>query len=180
MARVRLVLTLIFALPLLVGAAGVPTTLVKSVNSTDPRSTHTTHELDAASPADTVLVAARELRRGAVLRDEDIDTMVVSMRDMPTSWRTAAEQSVEPGWVTHRLIRKGEPLRSPAVAPPALIMSGEDVTLVWQVGELQVTRRGTAMGPGYLGDQLVVRVDATRRFTGTITGPGTVLVNGSP
>lgn len=134
-----------------------------------------------AGSGDTVLVAARELRRGAVLREDDIDTMVVAAGELPSAWSaTATEQSVGPGWVTRRLIRQGEPLRAPAVAPPALVMVGADVTLVWQVGSLQVTRQGTAMGPGYLGDQVVVRVDATRRFTGTITGPATVLVNGTP
>ena len=51
------------------------------------------------------------------------------------------------------------------------------MTLVWEVGGLRMTRTGTAVGPAYSGDRVVVRVDARRRFTGIATAPGTVVVS---
>jgi flagella basal body P-ring formation protein FlgA len=129
--------------------------------------------------SDTVLVAARELPRGTVLRATDMDT-VVTASDSPSGSRpsstTARAAMPDEGWVVRRLVHKGEPLRAPAVAPPPLILAGSPVSLVWNVGGLRVTRAGTAVGPAHAGETVVVRVDAKRRFIGVATAPGTVTV----
>ena len=125
---------------------------------------------------DTVLVAARELKRGAVLRAADIDTVIRAATGAARRVGGTTELP-EPGWIVRRLVHKGEPLRAPAVAPPALITAGASVTLVWEVAGLRLTRQGTAIGAAYRGQPVVVRVDATRRFTGIATAPGTVEVS---
>ncbi len=130
--------------------------------------------------SDTIVVAARDLPRGTVLRAADIEVVVTdgetaasvvaksanSINDLPTA-----------GWVVRRLVHKGEPLRAPAVAPPVLIPAGSPVSLVWEVGELRVTRTGTAVGAAYAGETVTVRVDAKRRFTGIAKAAGTVVVS---
>ena len=130
----------------------------------------------AAPSADTVLVAARELQRGAVLRAADIDTVIRATPAAAAHQPNAGTALPEPGWIVRRLVRKGEPLRAPAVAPPALITAGASVTLVWHVDGMRLTRQGTAVGAAYRGQAVVVRVDATRRFTGIATAAGTVEV----
>lgn len=164
-------------LPAMTGATGIAG--VASITSAGDGAERTATPVAVRTATDTVLVAARELRRGAVLGAGDIDTLIVEA-STSGSGPDMSVRAAEPGWIVRRLLRQGEPLRPPAVAPPALVAAGAQVTLVWQVGELHVTRQGTTVGPGHLGDQVVVRVDATRRFTGRVTGPGTVAVDSSP
>jgi flagella basal body P-ring formation protein FlgA len=80
------------------------------------------------------------------------------------------------GWVTRRVVRTGEPLRPPTVAPPPVVHSGSPVTVVWLVDGIRVTREGTALGTAHAGERVVVRVDAQRRVTGVASGPGLVTV----
>ncbi|MHB1225710.1 MAG: flagellar basal body P-ring formation chaperone FlgA [Gemmatimonadaceae bacterium] len=129
--------------------------------------------------SDTVLVAARELPRGTVLRATDMDTVVVASGSPSGSRQSATTSGAglpDEGWVVRRLVHKGEPLRAPAVAPPPLILAGSPVSLLWEVGGLRITRAGTAVGPAHAGETVVVRVDAKRRFIGVATAPGTVTV----
>ena len=123
------------------------------------------------APADTVLVARHDLARGHALTAADVDTVVV---DAPAARATTAR--AEPGWITRRVVRAGEPLRAPALEPPPLVSSGAAVTLVWETNGLRLTRQGTALGDARRGDRVAVRVDATRRFTGVVTAKGVVSV----
>ena len=124
----------------------------------------------SASP-DTVLVARHDLARGHALTAADVDTVVVETRLAPGDAARA-----EPGWITRRVVRAGEPLRAPALEPPPLVLSGAAVTLVWETNGLRVTRQGTALGDARRGDRVAVRVDARRRFTGVVTARGVVTV----
>jgi flagellar basal body P-ring formation protein FlgA len=123
----------------------------------------------AASPAAPLAaqqsagpVAARELPRGAVIRPGDVDGA------------NASEAQAVLGWVTRRVVRAGEPLRAPAVAPPALVASGETVQLIWSAPGMELRMRGRAMGSAALGETVGVRLDVRRRFEGVVVGPGLV------
>jgi flagella basal body P-ring formation protein FlgA len=107
-------------------------------------------------------VAARDIARGTVLSTDDI-TVTDTLRS-----------SVVPGWIARRLIRAGEPLRAPAVAPPSLVKSGESVRFRVRRGDVSLLFRGTALSSGALGDTIVVRLDVRRRYRGVVTGPGFV------
>jgi flagella basal body P-ring formation protein FlgA len=109
-------------------------------------------------------VASRDLARGVVLTRDDIEC------DSTAS--TSAMRLV--GWGTRRLVRKGEPLREPAVAPPVLVTAGSSVTVRATVGGVTATRDGTAMAGGALGERVRVRLDTQRYITGTVAGPATV------
>jgi flagella basal body P-ring formation protein FlgA len=114
-------------------------------------------------------VAARPIARGTVLSTADIVARVVSADD------SVASTQVGPGWIARRPIREGEPLRSPAVAPPPLVHGGTDVRFRLQHEDLQLLLPGRALSSGALGDTILVRLDARRRFRGVVSGPGLVI-----
>ncbi|HEX3159039.1 MAG TPA: flagellar basal body P-ring formation chaperone FlgA [Gemmatimonadaceae bacterium] len=126
----------------------------------------------AASGGTLVHVAARPLPRGAVLRAEDIAT-----RPALQSERAPADTLVPgPGWVTHRVVRQGERLRTPTVAPPPMVTRGTVVMVRWQHDGLSLTRTGISLGSADRGGRVVVRIDANRRIAGIATAPGVVEV----
>lgn len=113
----------------------------------------------AASP-----VAARDLDRGSVLKAADIAVDV-----------GAENSNLEiVGWVTRRVVSKGEPLRSPTIAPPELVRSGDAVQLVWSEGLVEIRLAGKAMNSAAGGERVLVRVDLKRRFEGVAESPGVV------
>ncbi len=110
-------------------------------------------------------VAARDLERGETL----------ALEDLVLGEKSAAEAPV--GWVTRRVVREGEPLRPPAIAPARVVHAGDQVQVVWSDGALELRMTGRAMNSAATGDPVRVRVDTRRRFEGTATGDGTVLLD---
>ncbi|HEY0970386.1 MAG TPA: flagellar basal body P-ring formation chaperone FlgA [Gemmatimonadales bacterium] len=127
----------------------------------------------ALAAAETVLVAKRDLPRGVAITVTDVDVVVTAS----ASTRARGGERPGLGWVTRRVVRAGEALRPPTVAPPPVVHAGGPVTVVWIVDGIRVTREGTALGTALAGERVVVRVDAQRRVTGTVTGPGLVTVD---
>jgi flagella basal body P-ring formation protein FlgA len=118
----------------------------------------------SASPVATtaaVPVAARALDRGVALTRDDIaaDALPPVAADRIT------------GWVTQRVVRAGEPLRAPAIAPAALVVAGTPVTVEAVTDGVRLTRAGTAMTAGALGATVRVRLDARRSVLAVVTGP---------
>ncbi|MBI3789591.1 MAG: flagellar basal body P-ring formation protein FlgA [Gemmatimonadetes bacterium] len=107
-------------------------------------------------------VAARDLPRGTVLVATDLRADSVAQ----------AERMA--GWEVRRVIHAGEPVKAPAVEPPALVTANSTVTLEATVGGIRVTRTALALGRGALGDRISVRLDHQRIVTATVSGPGTV------
>ncbi len=105
--------------------------------------------------------AARPLARGQTLAAADIDAAGGDARRLV-------------GWTTRRVIAAGEPLRAPAVAPPAAVRAGDAVALVYQADGLSLRLAGTAATDAPLGGRVAVRVDTRRRFEGVVTAPGVV------
>jgi flagellar basal body P-ring formation protein FlgA len=102
-------------------------------------------------------VAARDLARGVTLEAADVlgDGEIV-------------------GWVTRRVVREGEALRPPAIAPPEMVRSGDTVQGVWRQGGMEIRVQGRAMNSAAEGERVSVRVDARRRFEGVAVGSGVV------
>jgi flagellar basal body P-ring formation protein FlgA len=113
--------------------------------------------------------AARDLPRGHVLAAADL---VWPAGDAPAADGTAAG----PGWIARRAVRQGEPLRTPAVAPPPLVRAGDAVEVVWRQGGMELRVRGVALGNAGAGQRVAVRVDSRRRLEGTAEAPGLVAV----
>ncbi|MFI5309624.1 MAG: flagellar basal body P-ring formation chaperone FlgA [Gemmatimonadales bacterium] len=110
--------------------------------------------------------AAREIPRGTVL----------SVADVEGDSAVLAGASTLAGWVTRRVVRQGEPLREPAVAPPQLLQTGTSVVIRATFSGVTVAREGIALSGGSLGQHIRIRLDAQRIITGTVSGPATVRV----
>lgn len=118
-----------------------------------------------------VAVAARALARGATLGASDI-----AWRCVAVDGRFARRQTaVAPGWLVRRIMRAGEVLRTPAVAPSPLVAAGQTVTFTVQEDGLALTLDGIAPIAGSLGDTIPVRLGARRRVTGVVAGPAHVV-----
>jgi flagella basal body P-ring formation protein FlgA len=115
----------------------------------------------AASTLGTSPRAARALARGETLAAADIDA-------------AGADGVRLVGWTTRRVIAAGEPLRAPAVAPPAAVRAGEPVALLYQADGVTLRLAGTAATDAPVGGRVAVRVDTRRRFEGVVAGPGLV------
>jgi flagella basal body P-ring formation protein FlgA len=118
---------------------------------------HAQTALQSAAPA-----AAHDLARGVELTAADISGNSESVSRI--------------GWITRRMIREGEVLKEPAVAPPQLVRAGTEVTVRAESGGVIVTRTGTALSSGSLGDRIRVRLDSQHTITGTVASPATVKI----
>jgi flagella basal body P-ring formation protein FlgA len=114
------------------------------------------HAQDA--PASASPVALRALARGTVLQPADVGG--------------EAAASVL-GFETQRVIAAGEALRAPAIAPAAAVRAGELVTVRVEVDGITVTRSGTALNSGRVGQTVRVRL-GQHSLSGTATAPGVV------
>lgn len=119
---------------------------------------------DGLAGQETVAVAARDLARGTVLRPEDI------AREAPAAPGATDSGEVGEGWVVRRLVRQGEVLRSPAVAPPSAVRAGEPVQGVVRRGVVELRVWGVALNDAPVGGIVHLRTADGRRFTGTATG----------
>jgi len=107
--------------------------------------------------------AARDLARGTVLVAADI------------SGDSAATRAIV-GYVAKRIVREGELLRAPAIAPAPMIESGSSVMVQSSIGGVTATREGIAMNGGTMGDRIRVRIDGRRTITGVIAGRNLVSI----
>lgn len=123
----------------------------------------------AASPARAqraAPVAARDIPRGTELTAADIAA---------DSGSANAPLSLI-GWVARRVIHEGEALREPAIDSPRLVRAGADVTVRAELGGVVVTRPGTALMAGSLGERVRVRIDSEHFVTGIVAAPATVRI----
>lgn len=120
---------------------------------------------DGNSPS-FVKVAARLLPRGTVLTERDIALTPATNASATTPIDTAARA----GWVTRRLVRAGEVLRAPAVAPAPLFHANHPVRFLVQRDGFQLSLDGVAVIAASLGDTIPVRLGAKRRLSGVVSG----------
>lgn len=120
-------------------------------------------------------VAGNALTRGAVLSSEDIAYESAVVWGSPRS----EAPRVEPGWVVHRHLRKGEALKEPAVSAPNAVTSGREVEIVWKRGAVAVSLSGVALGSGPAGTEVRVRTESGRQLQGIAQEAGVVVVGAS-
>ena len=82
-------------------------------------------------------------------------------------------------WVLHRPLKKGDPLKEPAVSAPDAVESGRPVEIVWRRGAVAVSLAGIALASGPTGSEVRVRTESGRHLRGVAQAPGVVVV-GSP
>jgi flagella basal body P-ring formation protein FlgA len=109
-----------------------------------------------------VPTAAREIPRGAELTAADI------------AGDSASASRI--GWISRRVIHAGESLKEPAVGPAQLVHAGTEVTVRAESGGVVVTRAGTALSSGSLGERVRVRLDSQHIITGIVASSATVKI----
>lgn len=114
--------------------------------------------LQAQAPAAEGAVALRALPRGTVLQAADVGGAGV-------------ERVL--GFETQRVIAVGEALRAPAIAPAAIVRSGDSVSVRADVAGVSASRRGIALGTARLGQPVRVRF-GQHSLSGIATAPGVV------
>lgn len=117
-------------------------------------------------------VAARDLVRGTILSQADINWSDTTLTD----GSTPDAAPVAAGWVARRVIHAGEILREPGVAKPDLVNAGDPVDVIYWTPGVTIRVRATAIGRGRMGDEVYVKLDNRRRLHGVISGPNTVRV----
>ncbi|MBA4070819.1 MAG: flagella basal body P-ring formation protein FlgA [Gemmatimonas sp.] len=122
-------------------------------------------QASAATGTSAAPQATRDLGRGHVLAASDIRA------DAPDP---QGPQLV--GWITRRVVRAGEPLRAPAIAPAPLVRAGTPVTVQFVTAGLTVAREGTALTTGAFGDRVHIRLDEHRSLDGVVAGPSMVRI----
>lgn len=120
-------------------------------------------------------VATRDLERGEALTVGDIG------QDFAVVWGAprGRSEAVEPGWIVHRRLKAGEALKTPAVAPPDAVTSGEPIEVLWRRGAVSVSLEGVALGSGPVGTEVRVRTESGRELRGVAQSDGVVVV-GNP
>lgn len=131
-----------------VGIAGLLVALAAALQAQAPH----------AAPASDGAVALRALPRGTVLQAADVGG--------------AGFERVL-GFETQRVIALGETLRAPAIAPAAIVRSGDSVSVRADVGGVSASRRGIALGTARLGQPVRVRL-GQHSVSGIATAPGVV------
>jgi flagella basal body P-ring formation protein FlgA len=112
-------------------------------------------------------VASRTLSRGHVLEEEDLRSETAFRWGGP---RVGASQPPL-GWEVQTVVRVGQKVGPPAIAPPLLIQAGSSVDARLRSGAVTLRITGQARESGRLNDQVHVRLPTGKTLVGTVV-PG--------
>lgn len=115
-------------------------------------------------------VAARRLPRGTELGEADLESHATLEWGPPGEARPATLV----GWVTQRVVDKGDALVEPAIRAPRAVSPGARVALRARQGSVRLEVPAVAAGSGAVGDPIYVRTETGRRIRGVVAGPGVV------
>lgn len=118
-------------------------------------------------------VAAAQIARGAVLREQDVLMRHSLLWGAPdTSARLSLGSII--GSETRRVLRDGEPIRSTDIAGAPVVFAGDTVQAELIRDGVRLALVGTALHNASLGARVAIRLDRGRRFAGIATGRNTV------
>ncbi len=121
-----------------------------------------------------VAVAAGDLRRGAVIDEQDIRLAELDLNELRSPCFDADELV---GKRLKRGLRAGEAFERASVVFPPLIKRGEPVTITARKGALTITARGLAQQDGQEDDMIRVRnISSNKDILCRITGSESVAV----
>lgn len=138
---------------IIAGTAGLLAALASSLSAQTPAAPQAVQDLPAASTP----LAVRTMPRGTVLQASDVN----------------GDPATVLGYETQRVIAAGEPLRAPAIAPAAVVHSGDAITVRVEMGGVIVTRPGVALGTARTGQPVRVRF-GQHSLSGVAVAPGVV------
>lgn len=122
-----------------------------------------------------VVVLARNVARGEMLRDTDILVERLPRGEIAADSHAKPRQVI--GQAARRALRAGASLRPADLMKPDLVARNDSVTIVFEVPGITVTARGKALTAGAEGDTVdVLNPHSKRVLQATVRGPGTVAV----
>ncbi len=123
-----------------------------------------------------VLVATKQLNRGATIKAGDIKLASRDLADLPYGY--VDDYSATLGMKLKRRISSGFVITPAILKKPQLISRGQRVTILADTGKMQVRMSGKALGPGAAGDRItVVNISSKQKLEGVITDNGEVKVD---
>jgi len=139
-----------------------------------PRRYAVSAELSIEAP---VLVAARDLDRGARLRPGDLR---LETRKLPPGKAVLDDPAKARGLVLRRPVRAGEPVLARQVTRPAAVEAGQPVRALFRRGAVTLELDTVARTRGDVGALVrVVGIDGRKTVIGRVVAPGRVVVLGS-
>ncbi|HEX5508631.1 MAG TPA: flagellar basal body P-ring formation chaperone FlgA [Pseudolabrys sp.] len=131
-----------------------------------------------ATPTTTVVMLARAINRGDIIKSSDIVTERRPRAEVGADAISSPEQAI--GSAARSSIQPQRPLRRFELMKPDLVQRDQAVTLVYRVPGITLTMRGKALESGAQGDLVsVLNEQSKRTVQGTVAGPGHVLVGGT-
>jgi flagella basal body P-ring formation protein FlgA len=122
-----------------------------------------------------VPVLRNPMRMGDVISSADIDWADAPSRTLMPDTILDADDLV--GKTPVRQIVAGAPIRDNDIKAPLVVGRGEQITILYQFGSMQMTAKGKAMQNGAAGDMIrVVNLSSNRSLTGEVTGDGLVKI----
>jgi len=122
-----------------------------------------------------VLVVRRPLPRGSVLTAADVDVQEQDVARLVTGYLVDLKD-IE-GMVLRRSVAAGAVLNPSLVQHPVSVRRGERVTILGQVGGIEVRMEGQALMDGARGEVIRVRnLSSGRDVEGVVVAPGVIQV----
>jgi len=115
-----------------------------------------------------VLVATRNLPRGAVLGESDLATEERNIEEGPAGYLTELAHAL--GKRTNRPLRLGLPVSMGSLEEVPVIARGQRVWLLAQSHSLTVRMSGTALEPGAPGDRIRVQNNQSKKVVEGLVG----------
>jgi flagella basal body P-ring formation protein FlgA len=124
---------------------------------------------EAGAAEETMVVATRSLRAGAV----------VAPGDVATAPATAAGALADPGEAIGMEARvslvKGRPVMPGDLRPPTAVERNQLVSMTFRRGPLTIVTDGRALGRGSVGERVrVMNLDSRTTVTAVVSAPGVV------
>jgi flagellar basal body P-ring formation protein FlgA len=125
-----------------------------------------------------VPVLIKDINRNSPIDASDIALEKRPRRELPDN--TVYDPAAFAQMIVTRSFRKGEVLRASDIAAMPLVARGDLVTLIVEVNGMTLSTRGKALQGGTAGTVIAVQnVQTKRSMSGTIAGPGKVLIGSS-
>ena len=123
-----------------------------------------------------ILVANKNLPRGTLLTDQDLELSLVNISTARNGYILNPERAV--GKEAKRAIRAGDIIRLSNLKLPNVVERGQEVTVESRNALLSVQTSAVAMASGHVGQRIKVKnTKSNRVLSATIVAPGMVSVS---
>lgn len=122
-----------------------------------------------------VAALLQPLRRGAILKPEDVTAVRLPRNNVPARALQDAAELI--GLAARNNLRANTPLRRNDFERPTVVPRGEKVTITYQLPGMKLTTRGQAMEDGAAGDPIdIMNLQSRQIVTATVVSRGQVRI----